>query len=113
MAGYSLVCYFLQISNEENERNYENLSVAERSKVIETRGSSTALDGSSFPSEISFANEMPTVQEHGFSSGKPAAASTPFDHPVGLRSAAPLSKPAPRAMQQPTENRISEKEKKL
>ncbi|KAL5066486.1 hypothetical protein RYX36_028223 [Vicia faba] len=52
-------------------------------------------------------------QEHGFSSGKPAAASTPFDHPVGLRSAAPLSKPAPRAMQQPIENIISEKEKKL
>ncbi|KAL5068581.1 hypothetical protein RYX36_019468, partial [Vicia faba] len=64
MAGYYLVCYFLQsqISNEENERNYENLSVSKRSKVIETGGSSPALDGSLFPSENSFANEMPTVQ---------------------------------------------------
>ncbi|KAL5097703.1 hypothetical protein RYX36_002030 [Vicia faba] len=206
--------YRSQISNGENEGNYENLSVAERSKVIETGGSSPALDGrtwtetvgSSSPSENSFANEMPTVQataaetggsspaldertvteivgssssskksfvnemptiqaaaadpeegntkvypskisneenqgnhdksfvvqepekipennanekqttqianeqELDFSSGKPVATSTPLDHPVGLRSAAPLLKPAPRVLQQPGVNNTKEKQ---
>ncbi|RHN72900.1 putative small monomeric GTPase [Medicago truncatula] len=59
--------YQSQISNDEN---HENLSVVERSEVIETGKSSPALDerkvtetvGSSFPSENSFANEMPSVQ---------------------------------------------------
>ncbi|KAL5052394.1 hypothetical protein RYX36_033076 [Vicia faba] len=54
--------YWSQISNGENEGNYESLSVAERNKVIEIGGSSPALDGSTFPSENSFANEMPIVQ---------------------------------------------------
>ncbi|GAU22866.1 hypothetical protein TSUD_376780 [Trifolium subterraneum] len=59
-----------QISNEENQGNYENLSVVDRSEVIETGGSSPTLDKrkvtetveNSSLSENTFADEIPTVQ---------------------------------------------------
>jgi Toc86/159 family protein import component len=62
--------YQSQISNEENKGNYENLSVVDRSEVIETDGSPPTSDErkvtetveNSFPSENTFANEIPTVQ---------------------------------------------------
>ncbi|CAK8531420.1 unnamed protein product [Lathyrus sativus] len=206
--------YQSQISKEDNQGKYENLSVVERSKVIETGGSSPSLDertvtetirssspsensfgnetltvqataaetggsspafdertvtetvGISSTSENSFANEMPTVKaaaadpeegstqvypskisneesqgnykksfvvqepekipennvkekqstqiakEHELDSlsGKPVATSTPLDHPVGLGSAAPLSKPAPRVVQQTGVDSTKEKQ---
>ncbi|CAJ2657922.1 unnamed protein product [Trifolium pratense] len=62
--------YQSQISTEENQGNYENLSVVDRSEVIETGGSSPTLDErkvtetvvNSSISENSSANEIPTVQ---------------------------------------------------
>jgi hypothetical protein len=62
--------YQSQISNEENKGNYENLSVVDRSEVIETDGSPPTSDErkvtetveNSSLSENTFANEIPTVQ---------------------------------------------------
>ncbi|KAI5446775.1 translocase of chloroplast 120, chloroplastic [Lathyrus oleraceus] len=161
-------------SSSPSEKSFANETLIIQATAAETGGSSPALDeravtetvGSSSPSEKSFANEMPTVQaaaadpeegstkvylskisneekqgnyeksffvqepekisennakekqttqitkEHELDSlsGKPVATSTPLDHPVGLGSAAPLLKPAPRVVQQPGVNSTKKKQ---
>ncbi|WJX42505.1 hypothetical protein P8452_29735 [Trifolium repens] len=83
--------YRSKISNEENQGNYENSSIVrEPEKKL-----------------VNNAKEKPTPQiteeqnsESVSSSGKSVATSTPLVRPAGLGSAAPLLKPAPRAVQQ-------------
>ncbi|KAL5060861.1 hypothetical protein RYX36_032465 [Vicia faba] len=95
--------YMSKISNEENQGNYDkSFVVQELEKIPENNANEKQT------------NQIANEQELDFSSGKPVATSTPLDHPVGLRSAAPLLKPAHRAVQQPTDitekqNRISNK----
>ncbi|CAJ2642635.1 unnamed protein product [Trifolium pratense] len=80
-----------EISNEENQRNYENSSIVREPKE----------------KLVNNAKEKPTTQiteklnsESVSSSGKSVATSTPLVRPAGLGTAPPLLKPTPRVVQQ-------------
>jgi len=83
--------YRSKISNEENQRNYENLSVVEEPKKI--------LENNVKDKQTTQITEEQN-SEVVSSSGKSVATSTPLVRPAGLGSAAPLLRPAPRAVQQ-------------
>ncbi|XP_004500736.1 translocase of chloroplast 120, chloroplastic [Cicer arietinum] len=87
--------YPSKISAEENQGNFENLSVVrEPKKIPETNV------------EEKKTNQIIEEQKRELvsSSGKSVATSTPLVHPAGLGPAAPLLEPAPRVVQQPRVN---------
>ncbi|KAK2446846.1 translocase of chloroplast 90, chloroplastic [Trifolium repens] len=83
--------YRSKISNEENQGNYENSSIVREPEKKLVNNAKEKLTP-----QITEEQNSESVS----SSGKSVATSTPLVRPAGLGSAAPLLKPAPRAVQQ-------------